>query len=208
MLALIPPVRVLADVGCDHALLACRAVEGGRAEQAVAIDRSDRALEGARRNVEQLGLQARIELVWGDGFRALSSRRIDAAALAGLGGRTIVELCRALDPRDLGARWLVVQPNRDVAQVRTALGELGWGLDAESLPGGAKRSFPTIRFDAERAPRPLTHLEAEVGPLLLRTRPPTLPGYLDRLRAHWARCGPADRDPGLLAALDELRTRL
>lgn len=207
LLGLLPRVEVVADIGCDHAALACAAVASGRARRAIGVDISASALAAGARTVAQQGLTRRVELRRGDGFAPiLPVDGVEAAALAGVGGRTVLELCARCDPRSLGLRWLVIQPNRDAAEVRVRLSGAGWGLVDERLPEVRGRAFPTLRFDAQAPPLELTPLEALLGPHLLRARPPALTRLAARLHAHYARKPPGAIDREVLDALESLRS--
>jgi tRNA (adenine22-N1)-methyltransferase len=180
-LDLLPPVTGLADVGCDHARLAFAAVAQGRAERAIGVDVSRLALARARRWVSQLGLHDRVELREGDGCDALRPGEVQAVVIAGVGGRNLLAMVERRDPRALGCRWLVTQPNRDEGAVRRELGARGWGLVAEALPSTPARVFPTMLWDAEAPARSLDAVEALLGPELLRARP----AGFERLVERW-----------------------
>lgn len=202
LLDLVPSVETLVDVGCDHAEVACRSVQTGRARRAIGVELSREALAAGARTVARLGLQAQVDLRSGDGFAPISTDdRAKAAVLAGMGGRTMLQICARRDPRALGIRRLALQPNRDEDQVRAQLGAAGWGLVAERLPIVGGRAFPTLLFDAEAAPERLTPLELLLGPHLLRDRPPGLGQRAAQWHAHLARKPSGEVDAVLVAEL-------
>lgn len=129
--ALLPELegaRCVADIACDHALLAVEAVRSGVAPRAVAIDIAEAPLAAGRHNVEAAGLEDRIPLRLGDGFVALAPDEADVAVVAGVGGRTIAAMLRAVDPARCGLHRLVLSPHGNKDEVLAALAECGWGV--------------------------------------------------------------------------------
>lgn len=60
ILGLIPQTGVLADVGCDHGKIGCRALAGGKAGKVIFIDVSPESLEKARRLYNEMILRGQI----------------------------------------------------------------------------------------------------------------------------------------------------
>ncbi|MCB9740726.1 MAG: SAM-dependent methyltransferase [Deltaproteobacteria bacterium] len=127
--ALLPELegaRCVADIACDHALLAVEVVRTGVAPRAIAIDIAEGPLAAGRRNVVAAGLSDRIELRRGDGFAALNVDEADVAVVAGVGGRSIAAMLRAVDPRSRGLRRLVLSPHGKKDEVLAALEACRW----------------------------------------------------------------------------------
>lgn len=127
--ALLPELegaRCVADIACDHALLAVEVVRAGVAPQAVAIDIAEGPLAAGRRNVEAAALGDQIVLRRGDGFAALEVDEADVAVVAGVGGRSIAAMLRAVDPSSRGLQRLVLSPHGNKDEMLAALATCSW----------------------------------------------------------------------------------
>lgn len=118
---LIEPARVIADVGCDHGLIAKYCAESGKAELVIASDISDKCLEKARTTA--CGLP-NIEFVLADGL----SYECDEAVIAGMGGLLI---CKILTQAEKKPSTLVLCPHRDADSVRRTVCEMGYTIDRD-----------------------------------------------------------------------------
>ncbi len=197
----VPSVVPLADIGCDHAVMACAAVVQRGVSRAIGIDKRPGALAQGQRTIARAGLKDRVELRLGDGLSPLQAGEVATVVAAGMGGRTILDILEPERLRVLGIGTLVLQPNRDEVRVRRMLCTSGWRLADESLPDGRTRCFPTMLFQRGVGPR-LTELEALLGPHVLRKRPPAFGRLIRRWLAELTSKPDADRR--LVAVLREL----
>ncbi|HSC89554.1 MAG TPA: class I SAM-dependent methyltransferase [Polyangiaceae bacterium] len=194
ILELIEPCELLGDVGTDHALVLSHAVLRGLAQRGLGVDVNEEPLRRARQTLERLGVADRIELRLGDGLAGLGSAPVDTLVLAGLGGETLLGWCRAAPERLRGVRRLLVQPNRQLGELRAwAYGEGHWLLD-ENIVEEAGRAFVTCAFALGRGPADPAYAEFEVeperlfelGPWLLRRREPLAARYYEEQRKRLA----------------------
>ena len=65
---------ILADIGCDHAYVAIEAIRQKKVIKAYACDIAQGPLNNAKKTIEELGLQDKIECVLMDGISDISSR--------------------------------------------------------------------------------------------------------------------------------------
>lgn len=84
------PFSCLADIGSDHAFLACRALQKQDAKTAVASDIREGPLENGRRNALQCGVSPLFRL--SDGFDGLRDFSFDGACICGMGGELIADI--------------------------------------------------------------------------------------------------------------------
>lgn len=162
-----------ADIGSDHGRLGAFMLQNAYCERVVFTDISAPSLEKAKRLTALLGLSDRADFCVGDGARALN-RRVDVAVIAGMGGETISSIIQnALGHLD-GAR-LLLQPNVAAPQLRAALNRGGWRISREALARDGRRIYPII--EAVEGCQALNEAESEVGPVLLREKPPLLRDY-------------------------------
>src|SRR5690606_28962071 len=88
----VPDNAVIADIGTDHALLPIYLISTGRASRVIAVEVADGPYRQADRALRTFGMENAVELRKGDGLRALSPGEVDAAIIAGVGGRQMIAM--------------------------------------------------------------------------------------------------------------------
>lgn len=121
----VPAGSVAADVGTDHALLPAYLVASGRCPRAIAIEARPGPLAAARRTLQALGLEGRVDLRQGDGLAPLAPGEADVVILAGLGGETIAAIVAASPEVAATVRRWVLQPMRGEGALRAFLDRAG-----------------------------------------------------------------------------------
>lgn len=183
---MVPPGRVAADIGTDHALLPIHLVREGICPRAVAVEKAPGPLAAARQAVAASGLAERIAVRAGDGLAPLAPGEAEVLVLAGMGGQTMAGILAGRPEVTGAAERLILQPLDSPAAIRRWLADHGWIPVDEQLVADAGRVYQV--FAAERgAARPLGPLELEVGPLLLERGHPLLREYLAGLAQKYAR---------------------
>lgn len=119
--SLIVKADTIADVGCDHGLIAEYCAVNGLAQRVIASDVSMTCLNKARK---RLGGNQSVTFKCCDGI----DYECDEAVIAGMGGLLICDILRRAKIKPL---TLVLCPHRDYAAVRKALLELGYGIDRD-----------------------------------------------------------------------------
>jgi len=163
-LDLIPSGAAFADVACDHAHLAIAGVLAG-APRAIAVDIAERPLRVARKNAGFAGVLARISLRLGDGLAPLEPGEVAGVVVAGVGGRTCLQILAPAQLERLDLAWLVLQVNRDLPKVRTWLAAHGWRIERETLVRDGRRIFPTLLATPNHPMQTLTPAQAYLGEL-------------------------------------------
>ena len=192
----------VADIGTDHARLLVAMVCAGWARSGIGIDRAARPLAAARARVAAADLADRIQLRLGSGLGPLAPSEADTVVLAGIGGRTAIEVLNGAGLGARGIRRVVVQPNRDDALLRRHLFAQGWPVCAETLVYDAGRLFYTLAAEPGPA-RALDPLEMWLGPILRHQRGPLVDAFRGRRKA-WLSRRPAPRAPDVEAVLAHL----
>lgn len=175
--ALVPPGRVVADIGSDHALLPVNLVAGRRIPWAIASDLSPGALARARAAVAAAGLSASIDLRQGAGLSVLQPGEAAVVVIAGLGGLTIADILdegRAVAQR---AELLLLQPMRHLAELRYRLRAGGFRLVEERLVQEAGRFYVVMAAAPGQMPA-YSDVLMDIGPLLVARSDPLLRPYL------------------------------
>ena len=154
------------DVGTDHGLLPIALVGSGRATEAIAADLREQPLDMARRNVQRFGKGDRIQLRLGDGLSILEPFEADTVTIAGMSGRRMVEILRAVNLSELEIDRIILQPNSDQMEMRQDLAEDGWGVVYERLVVCGNRCYVVIVLERTAEPQRLSRADALLGPFL------------------------------------------
>lgn len=134
--ALLAPYPRVADIGAGSGQLARRLVADGHL--VVATDLRSGAVRHLQEQLAGLGVDIR----QGAGFMPLGPDEVDAACVAGLGGRTIAAMLVSDAPSTRVA--LVLQPMQDLAAVTARLRSLDRGVGAAQLAASRGRLYPIL----------------------------------------------------------------
>ena len=117
---------VIADIGCDHALVCLGAILQKKAHKAYACDLRKGPLHQAALNVQAHGLQDQIVLRLQDGIQDLPSD-VQEVIIAGMGGKLMIDILSIGIPNHVNT--LLLAPHKDLKALRTFLIEQGFGLE-------------------------------------------------------------------------------
>lgn len=177
VLSLVPPVGSCCDIGTDHGYLAIALA--GRVKRVIAADINAAPLKVAERNIRLCGL-TNIDVRRSDGFSAIAEGEAECAVMAGMGGDLIKRITAA---GIKGAKYLVLQPQSLIYELRGYLAENGYITEDEVLCREDGRFYAAMRLRPGRERVALTEAERRVGPVLLRRRPPLFEEYIgDEIR--------------------------
>lgn len=90
----VPEGANLGDIGTDHAYLPISLYEGQKIAKAVAIDVHEGPYQSALAAVKARKLEDVIDVRFGDGLMPLEVGEVNVLTLAGMGGRTMLEIFR------------------------------------------------------------------------------------------------------------------
>ena len=121
--SLIESAETVADVGCDHGLVAKYCIENALCKQMIAADISERCLDKARAILEPF---ENVEYMCCDGIRF----ECDEAIIAGMGGLLISEILRKASRLP---KTLVLCPHRNPDSVRRTLVDLGYIIERDGI---------------------------------------------------------------------------
>ena len=151
--SLIVPSRVVADVGCDHGLIAEYCAKSGIAESVIASDISEKCLQKAK---TLLSGMPNVRFVCCDGL----GYDCDQAVIAGMGGMLVCDILRSAHSLP---KTLIASPHRDSGSVRSTLIELGYGIDRDIPIFDRNKFYYVIRADKTCGERQLTELQITFG---------------------------------------------
>ena len=151
---LIPPCDLLADVGCDHGLLSRYALENG-VKRVIASDIAEGSLAKARKLLARYGDRAKT--VCADGVAAFGDEDPNCIVIAGMGGKTIVDILREYG----GNATLILGPQRDVPKLRAFLIERGWAIADDFCVEDKGKFYDVLR--AVRGQQTLDAMQVKYG---------------------------------------------
>lgn len=139
--------RIAADVGCDHALLACFLAQH-KSRLVIASDVRDGPLEAARRTVAEQGV-TNVKVIKSDGLKEIDYA--DDVIICGMGGELIAGIiggCRFLS----GDTRFILQPMTKPDFLRRWLYENGFEIIKEHAAFDGERvySIMLVSFTGER----------------------------------------------------------
>lgn len=223
VVALVPTVPTVCDVGCDHGYVAITLLQRGIAERVIAMDVNAGPLEQAKKNAALYKMTEKLQFRLSDGLAGVKPGEADAFLLAGMGGRLMVRIMKEGRAVMEQMRGAVLQPQSELSFVRRYIYESGWHIVKEdmvfeadgALPDEGKY-YPMMYIEPGEAVLP-TETELLYGPLLLKEKHPMLRqffGYslrhrealLQQLKEQCANGKAAARAEELLQEIAQLRT--
>lgn len=156
MVTLATSSGVVADVGCDHGLLAWGLSMSGRFDSVIGVDQSEQALQqGALALLEQeQPPPTKLEFILGNGLEPLEAP-VDTICVAGVGVHTMMQeilTCSELDR--IGCQQVVVQPTNSRPRHLMMLYEhlalsCGFQVDREHIEFLSKRWYLSTSFQRQ-----------------------------------------------------------
>lgn len=178
--ALIPCGTSMADIGTDHAYLPLFLVQSGKMKRAVASDIHQGPLERAREHIASEGGGHQISLRLGPGLAPLQTGEVEGASICGMGGLMIRDILAADAEKARAMRWLVLQPQNHVAELKQYMCAEGWTIDAERLVLDDGQLYELFRI-VPGMPTTISLLDAEIGVTPAYRKDPLFPQHLQRL---------------------------
>lgn len=167
---LVPKGSIVADIGTDHAQLPLFLREQHISPLVYAIDNKPGPLRQAYQNTK--GVEG-ITLVLGNGIENLSPD-VTTLVLAGMGGRTIVEILQEIPTH---VDTILVSAHVAMALVREPITQKGFAIDAETLVEEAAELYEITRFI--RGSATYSKEDLVCGPILRTEQPPLWHRWLE-----------------------------
>jgi len=172
----IPADQIVADIGCDHALLLCRLAETGRLKKGYAIDVAVGPLRAAARNIAT-GKHDNIMVITAAGLKALPPDTT-VVVIAGLGYRTIRNILADDWDKLQNINEVVVQCNAEITKFREFLSQRQVNITAEKWVKD-RHDYQLVKFDL-RKKRVYRDSETYFGPFLLQEKTSEFLAYYRR----------------------------
>ena len=151
--SLIEPADAIADVGCDHGLIAEYCAKSGMAKNVIASDISAECLKKAE---IALGDMPNVTFFVCDGIRY----ECDTAVIAGMGGLLISKI---LTEAECKPDTVITCPHRDCYAVRKTLAELGYCIDGDVAIADRGKFYSVIRAKRCENPQRLSEIQLNFG---------------------------------------------
>ena len=151
--ALVRPGLAVADVGCDHGKLTAALAVSGLYPRVIGSDLRPGPLAKAKKTMEQMRCQDRVELRLGDGLSVLSPGEVGTIVLGGVSARTTWEILEAAPwVFQTGGPRLVLIPATRHTELRRWLLTKGFALVCDRPVRAAGRWYAVMA--AEYAGQP------------------------------------------------------
>ncbi|GAW90932.1 tRNA (adenine(22)-N(1))-methyltransferase [Calderihabitans maritimus] len=171
--SLVKPGSVLGDIGTDHALLPVYLVKNQICPRVIATDVAPEPLKRGEQLVRSHNLVGRISMRLGYGLKPLRPGEVDTVVIAGLGGKTMVDILSASPEIVRGLNRLILQPMVAGEVVRKWLVTNGWKIAEEELVKEDNHIYEIILAEPGHQ-EPLHPLQLELGPVLMAKKHPLL----------------------------------
>ena len=156
--------KCLADVGCDHGYLIIESLKMFDLDEAIAIDNKKGPLSQAMINVNNSGYGSKVKFSLSSGIKEISYKT-DVVVIAGMGGMLISDI---LNDDLKNVKRLVLQPNRDIKEVRCKISNLGFNISLEKIVYENDKYYEILVCDKNDIKVLYTDEELEFGPYLLK----------------------------------------
>lgn len=144
----------IADIGCDHGFVSIYLIESKKASWCLAMDVNVGPLERAREHVLEKRLSTYIETRLSDGAKEIrfvkdengkDKLEVDAALIAGMGGRLMIQIVKDSLQKFQGMEEFVLQPQSEIAKVRQFIREIGYHIAKEDMVLEDGKYYPMMK---------------------------------------------------------------
>ena len=176
----ITPDSNVVDVGTDHALLPVFLIQNGLSPKVMGIELNHGPYLKAKNNIVALGLDKHIDLYLGNGLEPVLNEKIDIVVIAGMGGKTIIDILKRGANVLKKVNKIILQPMNGCELVRSYLHytkDLAI-VDEDIIAESDK--FYEIIIAEPGVSQEFDDILIEIGPILFRKKHPLFPALLER----------------------------
>ncbi len=170
---LVPATVTVCDIGTDHGYVAIYLAKKGIAEKVIAADIKSGPLKQAEKNISLFDASDKVETRLSDGFENIGEKEADCAIIAGMGGETIAEILK----NEKGCKHFVLQMQTGHRELREFLSANGFIIEKEAIAQEGRKMY-TALLCVRGEKYTLTEIEKEIGPLLIKEKPPLFDDYV------------------------------
>lgn len=195
---------ILADIGCDHAYVAIEAIRQKKVLKAYACDIAQGPLNNAKKTIEALGMQDKIECVLMDGISCLSSE-VDFVVIAGMGSKTIEEI---LENGDCTNRTFLLMPHKDEDSLRKYCMEHHLRIEKERMIHDGNHNYPLMKVSYDpSSTQTLNQAELFYGKNMQKDQ--VFYDFMEKEQKKWSMIYqqmPKDKNEGALQRLEAVKS--
>lgn len=169
--SLIRPCDCLADIGCDHGLVAKYALDNG-VKEVIAADISEGSLKKAKK---LLGGYPNVTYRLSDGFDKIE-KKADVAVISGMGGQTIIGILSRLTYKP----ELILGAQHNQKELREYLINNGYSIEEDFCVLDRGKFYDFMRVAEGQSP-PLSAVQLQYGVYYKRKNPDLKACMLDAL---------------------------
>ena len=162
---------VLADIGCDHALLPVFLLGSGKIKHAICADIAEGPLSVAEKNIVKNGFSDRTTMIKTNGLCGLGSLGITDITICGMGGELIADIIDSADFVKNSDIRLILQPMSRPEKLRSFLWENGFQIDDEKYCRAQGKIYCCLCAHYTGESYTYSAPEAELGKIFPRTYP-------------------------------------
>ena len=159
----IDKVDVVADIGCDHALLDIYLIKNKYLDKIYACDINKNALDSGIKNIKKYHLEKEVIPVLCDGIEAIDSE-VNTLIISGMGSSTIIKILSSDRIKQIDK--LVIQSNNDYYLLRKYLSKNNFYIKDEEFIEDNNKYYVNIVFI--RGDKVYSDNELKYGPVLIR----------------------------------------
>jgi tRNA (adenine22-N1)-methyltransferase len=173
------PGSIVVDVGTDHAYLPIFLIKNNIASRIIGIELNAGPYKKALENIKINGVTERVQLINGNGLKPVLDYEVDVVVVAGMGGKTIVQILKEGFSMLRKVKRVILQPMNGTELVRNFLFNNKYlSIIDEDLILDGGRLYEII----VAGPGPKEEFDdilLEIGPILLKKKHPLLPLLLE-----------------------------
>ena len=167
---------VIADIGCDHALLDIYLIKNNIVSKCLISDINESALKSGIDNIKKYHLEKYIDVKLGDGIETITND-INTLIISGMGSSSI---CKILDnPKIKQINKLIIESNNDYYLLRSYICSKGFYISYEEVIYDKGKYYVNIVF--LKGYREYSKIELKYGPILIKNSNKEYFNYLYKL---------------------------
>ena len=153
------------DVGCDHGYVAVALAKKFPNNLVLATDISINSLKSARENIIKYNMINQVQTIVSKGLESVNVRELNTIIIAGLGGKTMIEILSESFKKLESINKIILCPNNNFSEVRFAITKLGFFIEQEEAVLENEKYYEIIIFS--KGCSNYTKKELQFGPYLL-----------------------------------------
>lgn len=154
---------IIADIGCDHALLDIYLIKNNICKKAFICDINQNALNNGIKNIQKYQLEKQITAKLSDGISSITND-INTLIISGMGAFTILDILNHPNLKQISK--MIIQSNNEYELLRKEIVKKGFYIADEEAVLDHGKYYVTIVF--ERGYHKYSNKELKYGPYLIK----------------------------------------